>query len=208
MMKNVERTLVSYSSIFMIDTKFALILIVTVLLNTVSFSQTPTDSCKFEIGLGTPYFPGTFGGRTPAPLVSLKAIQNKNALRAGFIYDLTASRPFNDYSYFLINIGYERRLFLKKSKLFLGLDACYLSRFNKDSSDPTNNSTFYHLGIGPVIGYLYKISKRFSLHTEVGLFYGYGENKYYKIGIITYSNSGGFFTSHRAIGLNLAYHLK
>jgi len=189
------------------NNKIILLIFIVVLSNTSIFSQGASDSCKFEIGVGVPHFPGTFCRRTPAPVISFKAIQEKNALRAGLIYDLTAPIPLKDYAYLLVNLGYERRLFRKKSKLLLGVDVCYLNRFLTNSS-PSVTSKFYHIGIGPVIGYLYEFSNRVSFQTEVGLYYGYGETKYYDNGIFKNSNKGGVNTGHRFFSLNLFYRLK
>lgn len=90
----------------------------------------------------------------------------------------------------------------------IGIDACYHNKFSWQMSDPLVSSTFYHIGIGPVIGYLYNLSKRLSFQTEVGLYYGHGENKYYNDEVLTYCDKGGFYTGHRFFSLNLFYQFK
>ena len=173
-----------------------------------TYSQTPIDSNKFELGVEIPLYCGTKYGWTMSPVLAFKVIHNKYAFRSGLIYDLTTQHsPLKDNIFYILNVGIERRFFTKKSKLLIGIDICYLHEYHNQVDD-TLSWTLYHYGTGPIIGYLYKFSKRFSFQTEIGFFVGYGEEKYKHNGVISQNNKDWYFTGHRAIGINIYYNFK
>jgi len=164
-----------------------------------TFSQTPSDSSKFEIGIGIPYFPRTF---TPFPVVTFKIVHNKNVFRSGVIYNLTSPATLKENSYFLINAGYERRFFKKKIQIILGVDLGYYYRH--ESNRPNfEDLKSYNYGIGPVVGLQYQFIERFSLQTEFGFIWGNGKRVSNIYGV--YDKGFDQSIAHRSFSLTISY---
>ncbi len=182
------------------------------------FAQANKDSCKYEIGIGIPSvlaMSKNLGDEIYAMNVSFKMVHHKNVFRSGISYEF-AGFGYKSYTGLLFNAGYERRFFNKKSMLIAGVDLCYYHQAyvpidNVILELPGNYFTFYHAGIGPVIGYIYRPIKKLSIQTECGFFWGHGERKYYdnkdnKKDVSQYKNNGNYFTIHRSLSLMIYYH--
>ncbi len=184
---------------------FLLIALLSLTFNFKGFSQDDKPPLKNEIGLGVPNV--NFLNEILIANFSFKTVKNKNAFRSGVSYGFFRPK-YENYSSLLINVGYERRFFKKKSKLLLGADLCYLfTTYDRKGSWPYEyKHTFYHVGLGPVLGYIYQPLKKISFQTECGFYYGPGKSKdsYNENDIIV--DNGKYYTFHRYLSLHVYYH--
>ncbi|OIP02726.1 MAG: hypothetical protein AUJ97_05665 [Bacteroidetes bacterium CG2_30_32_10] len=196
--------------------KISLLLTVLLILsiNLSCFAQAPKDSCRYEIGLGIPSVVGMFDAydlSTFSSNISFKIVNHKNAFRCGISYEFFGYY-YKNLTGVMINAGYERRFFNKKSILITGIDLCYYQKaydYDKIKVEvPGSYHTFYNVGIGPVLGYIYQPTKKLSIQTECGFFYGQGEVKHYdnRDNKKLYdSYKGKYFVIHRGLSINVYY---
>ena len=171
-----------------------------------AFAQAPVNNIKpksifkYELGLGLPYIDAMLQNswKQMTPNISFKYVMNKNVIRSGLTYHSWKSN-FESGSGFLGNIGYERRFFGPKLQMLAGADLCYL---RENSYQNTHfPRTRYIIGAGPVLGGIYKFHPRFSLQTEFGFCYGFGQKKETNLPPIRQST----FLTQRWISFHLYY---
>lgn len=127
------------------------------------------------------------------PDFTFKLLKHKHVFRSGVA--LSYSKKYESVS-FKANLGYERRTKVKRFQLLGGIDV----GMELENSDFFNKYRLYHFGIGPVGGFIFNITRRFSIESELGLFYG--PYIYY---INNYKRTDILFSSHRAFSLHLYY---
>lgn len=192
---------------------FAALLILGI--NFQGISQDTLHIYKNEIGFGISDIIYGFGISTtnmpkmPVLNVSYKRVYNKNVFRSGISF-----RHFNDrqytgsdqlFTYFLANAGYERRFFDKKFQLLTGIDLVYNYKSDIDKSEFGYRASTYQIGLGPVVGLIYKPTKRISLQTEFGLFYGPEKEKITGGGKSTWVNNGSCLSTQRNMSFHIFY---
>ena len=131
----------------------------------------------------------TFLKRNPQSyLINYKHYFNsKNALRGGLNLDVSSVKE--DGLYACMRIGYEFGKQNEKWRLFYGSDVSFL--YSKYNLQPNN---FYRLGLEPLIGAKYYISKHFSISSEIKL------NFYYNV----YRNPDSFDPKANTEGSQIA----
>lgn len=184
------------------------------LVSAFSFSQVKKDSIRNEIGFGISDMLYSFVDNNFFPTINLsyKRVYNKNVFRSGITYNYSITDKYTpginqSFSYFLTNVGYERRFFDKKIQLLAGADLCYSYRSDKVKFDDGFNYKYTEnkIGIGPVVGLIYNPTKRWSFQTELGLFYGPCKEKWTRKGQSAWINRGTFFSLQRTFSFNVYY---
>lgn len=186
------------------------------------FIQAQNDSSRFEINAGINYFPpavqntNRFYDADYGYLIGIKRARwnsDKTWLRAGFNFNCTRLLKFpydNSKVSAAINFGIEYRLFPGRGKKFsIALAGDIVPHYTVNVSRwnlHIQKVKGYGILIGPVIGFAYSITPKFSLGTEINYDIGY----FYKIselGFTTVRSNGVDFYSHRLLGLHLSYKL-
>jgi hypothetical protein len=173
------------------------------------YSQIQRDSSKYEIGLGSAYAIGIIHGRLN-PNISFKYKYGKNATRSGISYYCTNPKSSGKKG-ILGNIGYERRLFGPNIQMIAGVDLCYLYWYedfnNEQNPSESSKTTFNHYGIGPILGCVYNFNRKFSVQTELGLYWGRGIKKtvWDKDNFSRIEKGMHYSTDQRAFSLHLYY---
>jgi hypothetical protein len=90
----------------------------------------------------------------------------KSALRGGLNLDVSSVRE--DGNYVNSRVGYERGIQSERWRLFYGVDASFSYSKNNLQSNKT-----YRVGVEPLVGASYYISKHFSISSEIKLNYFY-----------------------------------
>ncbi len=131
-------------------------------------SQTDVPEKYVQFGIGWPVLP-VDNYSLMSPSICFKKIFSKHVLRAGLI-GLIPTGQFKNVNEFVINVGYEKRFLKNKFQILAGFDIGYYTYTGQD---------FYvkNFGMGPVLGFIYKLSDRIELQTELGFFLGPATSK-------------------------------